>query len=165
MGALLTPALGTLVWSSIAFLVVLFLLKRFAWGPILSALNEREQRITDALGSAERARQEMAQLNSDNERLLREARAEREVILKDAREAAEKLVADARLRAKEEAERDLTLAKDAIAIERKAAIAELKSEVAALSVSIAEQLVRRELGQDDAQQALVKKLMDESPLN
>ncbi|MEY5042827.1 MAG: synthase subunit [Bacteroidota bacterium] len=165
MGALLTPALGTLVWSSIAFLVVLFLLKRFAWGPILSALQEREQRITDALGSAERARQEMAQLNSDNERLLREARAEREVILKDAREAAEKLVSDARLRAKEEAERDLALAKDAIAIERKAAIAELKSEVAALSVSIAEQLVRRELGQDDAQQALVKKLMDESPLN
>jgi F-type H+-transporting ATPase subunit b len=107
----------------------------------------------------------MAQLNSDNERLLREARAEREVILKDAREAAEKLVSDARLRAKEEAERDLALAKDAIAIERKAAIAELKSEVAALSVSIAEQLVRRELGQDDAQQALVKKLMDESPLN
>jgi F-type H+-transporting ATPase subunit b len=97
--------------------------------------------------------------------LLREARAEREVILKDAREAAEKLVSDARLRAKEEAERDLALAKDAIAIERKAAIAELKSEVAALSVSIAEQLVRRELGQDDAQQALVKKLMDESPLN
>jgi F-type H+-transporting ATPase subunit b len=165
MGALLTPALGTLVWSSIAFLVVLFLLKRFAWGPILSALQEREQRITDALGSAERARQEMAQLNSDNERLLREARAEREVILKDAREAAEKLVSDARLRAKEEAERDLALAKDAISIERKAAIAELKSEVAALSVSIAEQLVRRELGQDDAQQALVKKLMDESPLN
>ena len=165
MGALLTPALGTLVWSSIAFLVVLFLLKRFAWGPILSALQEREQRITDALGSAERARQEMAQLNSDNERLLREARAEREVILKDAREAAEKLVSDARLRAKEEAERDLALAKDAIAIERKAAIAELKSEAAALSVSIAEQLVRRELGQDDAQQALVKKLMDESPLN
>jgi F-type H+-transporting ATPase subunit b len=165
MGALLTPALGTLVWSSIAFLVVLFLLKRFAWGPILSALNEREQRITEALGSAERARQEMAQLNSDNERLLREARNEREVILKDAREAAEKLVSDARLRAKEEAERDLALAKDAIAIERKAAIAELKSEVAALSVSIAEQLVRRELGQDEAQQALVKKLMDESPLN
>lgn len=91
MDALLTPALGTLVWATIAFLAVLFLLKRFAWGPILGALNDREQRINEALGAAERARQEMEVLHSDNERLLREARAQRDGILKDAREAAEKL--------------------------------------------------------------------------
>ncbi len=165
MDALLTPALGTLVWATIAFLAVLFLLKRFAWGPILGALNDREQRINEALGAAERARQEMEVLHADNERLLREARAQRDVILKDAREAAEKLVSEARSRAKEEADRDLVLAKDAIALERKAAVAELKAEVATLSVQIAEQLLRQSLVQDEAQQALVKKLMDESPLN
>ena len=164
MDALLTPAFGTVVWSTIAFLVVLFLLRNMAWGPILTALKEREESIATALNEADKARSEMSALQADNERLLQEARAERDSVLRDAREMADKLVADAKGKAKEEAAREAESAREAIATERKAAVAELKSEVAKLSVSIAEQLIRAELADAGKQEALVSKLMDESPL-
>lgn len=164
MDALLTPAFGTVVWSTIAFLVVLFLLRNMAWGPILTALKEREESIATALNEADKARSEMSALQADNERLLQEARAERDSMLRDAREMADKLVADAKGKAKEEAAREAESAREAIATERKAAVAELKSEVAKLSVSIAEQLIRAELADAGKQEALVSKLMDESPL-
>jgi F-type H+-transporting ATPase subunit b len=164
MDALLTPAFGTVVWSTIAFLVVLFLLRNMAWGPILTALKEREESIATALNEADKARSEMSALQADNERLLQEARAERDSMLREAREMADKLVADAKGKAKEEAAREAESAREAIATERKAAVAELKSEVAKLSVSIAEQLIRAELADAGKQEALVSKLMDESPL-
>ena len=164
MDALLTPAFGTVVWSTIAFLVVLFLLRNMAWGPILTALKEREESIATALNEADKARSEMSALQADNERLLQEARAERDSMLRDAREMADKLVADAKGKAKEAAAREAESAREAIATERKAAVAELKSEVAKLSVSIAEQLIRAELADAGKQEALVSKLMDESPL-
>lgn len=164
MDALLTPAFGTVVWSTIAFLVVLFLLRNMAWGPILTALKEREESIATALNEADKARSEMSALQADNERLLQEARAERDSMLREAREMADKLVADAKGKAKEEAAREAESAREAIATERKAAVAELKSEVAKLSVSIAEQLIRVELADAGKQEALVSKLMDESPL-
>ena len=164
MDALLTPAFGTVVWSTIAFLVVLFLLRKMAWGPILTALKEREESIATALNEADKARSEMSALQADNERLLQEARAERDSMLREAREMADKLVADAKGKAKEEAAREAESAREAIATERKAAVAELKSEVAKLSVSIAEQLIRAELADAGKQEALVSKLMDESPL-
>lgn len=164
MDALLTPAFGTVVWSTIAFLVVLFLLRNMAWGPILTALKEREESIATALNEADKARSEMSALQADNERLLQEARAERDSMLREAREMADKLVADAKGKAKEEAAREAESAREAIATERKAAVAELKSEVAKLSVSIAEQLIRAELADASKQEALVSKLMDESPL-
>ena len=164
MDALLTPAFGTVVWSSIAFLVVLFLLRKMAWGPILTALKEREESIATALNEADKARSEMSALQADNERLLQEARAERDGMLREAREMADKLVADAKGKAKEEAAREAESAREAIATERKAAVAELKSEVAKLSVSIAEQLIRAELADAGKQEALVSKLIDESPL-
>ena len=164
MDALLTPAFGTVVWSTIAFLVVLFLLRNMAWGPILAALKEREESIATALNEADKARSEMSALQADNERLLQEARAERDGMLREAREMADKLVADAKGKAKEEAAREAESAREAIATERKAAVAELKSEVAKLSVSIAEQLIRAELADAGKQEALVSKLMDESPL-
>ena len=164
MDALLTPAFGTVVWSTIAFLVVLFLLRNMAWGPILTALKEREEGIATALNEADKARSEMSALQADNERLLQEARAERDSMLREAREMADKLVADAKGKAKEEAAREAESAREAIATERKAAVAELKSEVAKLSVSIAEQLIRAELADAGKQEALVSKLMDESPL-
>lgn len=165
MDALLTPAFGTVVWSTIAFLVVLFLLRKMAWGPILTALKEREESIATALNEADKARSEMSALQADNERLLQEARAERDGMLREAREMADKLVADAKGKAKEEAARETESAREAIATERKAAVAELKSEVAKLSVSIAEQLIRAELADAGKQEALVSKLIDESPLN
>jgi len=164
MEALLTPALGTVVWSTIAFLVVMFLLRKMAWGPILTALKEREESIATALNEADKARSEMSALQADNERLLQEARAERDGMLREAREMADKLVADAKGKAKEEAAREAESAREAIATERKAAVAELKSEVAKLSVSIAEQLIRAELADAGKQEALVSKLIDESPL-
>ena len=164
MDALLTPAFGTVVWSTIAFLVVLFLLRNMAWGPILTALKEREESIATALNEADKARSEMSALQADNERLLQEARAERDSMLREAREMADKLVADAKGKAKEEAAREAESAREAIATERKAAVAELKSEVAKLSVSIAEQLIRAELADAGKQEALVSKSMDESPL-
>ena len=162
MDALLTPAFGTVVWSTIAFLVVLFLLRKMAWGPILTALKEREESIATALNEADKARSEMSALQADNERLLQEARAERDGMLREAREMADKLVADAKGKAKEEAAREAESAREAIATERKAAVAELKSEVAKLSVSIAEQLIRAELADAGKQEALVSKLIDES---
>ena len=164
MDALLTPAFGTVVWSTIAFLVVLFLLRKMAWGPILTALKEREESIATALNEADKARSEMSALQADNERLLQEARAERDGMLREAREMADKLVADAKGKAKEEAAREAESAREAIATERKAAVVELKSEVAKLSVSIAEQLIRAELADAGKQEALVSKLIDESPL-
>ena len=164
MDALLTPAFGTVVWSTIAFLVVLFLLRKMAWGPILTALKEREESIATALNEADKARSEMSALQADNERLLQEARAERDGMLREAREIVDKLIADAKGKAKEEAAREAESAREAIATERKAAVAELKSEVAKLSVSIAERLIRAELADAGKQEALVSKLIDESPL-
>ena len=165
MDALLTPAFGTVVWATIAFLVVMFLLRKMAWGPILSALKEREENIANALNEADRARSEMAALNADNERLLQEARVERDSMLREARDMADKVVADAKAKAKEEASRESEKARQVIATERNAAVAELKAEVAKLSVTIAEKLIRSELSGEEKQQALVQKLIDESPLN
>jgi F-type H+-transporting ATPase subunit b len=165
MGTLLTPAFGTVFWATLSFLFVLFLLKKLAWGPILKALHDREASIGEALKSAERARAEMANLNSDNDRLLQEARVARDTMLKESREMASKVVADAKAKAKEEASKEVELAREAIQIERKAAVAELKSEVAQLSVDIAERLLREELSESGKQKALVDKLIEESTLN
>ena len=165
MGALLTPAFGTVFWASIAFLVVLMLLRRFAWGPILQALSDREETITGALDEAKKVRLEMAELASSNESQLKEARAERDRMLREAREMVDKMISAAKGKAKEEADKEVASAKDAIALERKAAIVELKAEVGTLSLEIAERLLRDQLKSTDEQQALVNRLIDESPLN
>ena len=165
MGALLTPAFGTVVWASIAFIVVMLLLRRFAWAPILSALSDREQSIAGALSQAEKVRQEMAELSASNENQLKEARAERDRMMREAREMADQMVADAKNKAKEAADKEVASAKDAIAIERKAAVAELKAEVGTLSLEIAERLLREKLESSEEQKALVNRLIDESPLN
>jgi F-type H+-transporting ATPase subunit b len=165
MGALLTPAFGTVVWASISFIVVMLLLRRFAWGPILSALSDREQSIAGALSQAEKVRQEMAELSASNESQLNEARAERDRMMREAREMADQMVADAKNKAKEAADKEVASAKDAIAIERKAAVAELKAEVGTLSLEIAERLLREKLESSEEQKALVNRLIDESPLN
>ena len=115
MEALLTPAFGTVVWSTIAFLVVMFLLRKMAWGPILTALNEREESIATALNEADKARSEMTALQADNDRLLQEARAERDAMLREAREMADKVVAEAKAKAKDEASREAENARQAIA--------------------------------------------------
>ncbi|HIB77130.1 MAG TPA: F0F1 ATP synthase subunit B [Flavobacteriales bacterium] len=165
MGTLLTPAFGTVFWATLSFLMVLFILRKLAWGPILKALADREESISNALLSADRAREEMADLNSDNERLLQEARVSRDQMMKESRDMANKIVSDAKARAKAEASKEVDAARVAIQTERKSAVAELKAEVAKLSVDIAEKLIRDELSDLDKQKTLVDKLISESTLN
>ena len=165
MDALLNPAFGSVVWATVSFLVVLLLLRKMAWGPILQGLKDREEEIEGALNAAKEARAEIQSLQSDNERLLQEARAERDGMLRDARDMADKLVADAKQTAKDEGERMIDQAKQAIDGERAAAVAELKAEVAKLSLEIAEKLVRQELKDDGAQQELIGRMISDSKLN
>ena len=165
MDALLNPAFGSVVWATVSFLVVLLLLRKMAWAPILQGLKDREEEIEGALNAAKEARAEIQNLQSDNERLLQEARAERDGMLRDARDMADKLVADAKQTAKDEGERMIDQAKQAIDGERAAAVAELKAEVAKLSLEIAEKLVRQELKDDGAQQELIGRMISDSKLN
>ena len=165
MDALLNPAFGSVVWATVSFLVVLVLLRKMAWGPILQGLKDREEEIEGALNAAKEARAEIQNLQSDNERLLQEARAERDGMLRDARDMADKLVAEAKQTAKDEGERMIDQAKQAIDGERAAAVAELKAEVAKLSLEIAETLVRQELKDDGAQQELIGRMISDSKLN
>jgi len=165
MDALLNPAFGSVVWATVSFLVVLLLLRKMAWGPILQGLKDREEEIQGALNAAKEARAEIQNLQSDNARLLQEARAERDGMLRDARDMADKLVADAKQTAKDEGERMIDQAKQAIDGERAAAVAELKAEVAKLSLEIAEKLVRQELKDDGAQQELIGRMISDSKLN
>ena len=132
---------GLFIWQVVVFVGLIFLLKKFAWKPILDAVNEREQGIKNALESAENARNEMQNLQADNQRILQEARAERDAMLKEAREMKEKMVADAKSEAQEQGQKMIDQAKAAIESEKNAAMADLKSQVATLSLSIAEKLV------------------------
>ena len=162
---LVTPEFGLIFWTSITFLVLLFILKKFAWKPILGAVSEREKGIKDALTSAVEARKEMENLQADNERILKEARAEREAMLKDARELKNKMIDDAKQDAKIEANKLITQAQAAIEAEKKAAIADLKSQVAKISISIAEKVVREELSKPGKQEKLVESMLDNTTLN
>ena len=162
---IITPEFGLVFWTLITFLVLLFILRKFAWNPILEAVSEREEGIKDALASAEKARQEMENLQADNERILQEARAEREAMLKDAREMKAKMIADAKDEAQSQASKIIEQAQVAIESEKKAAMAELKNHVAGLSIEIAEKVVREELSNKDKQLKLVEGMLGEATLN
>jgi F-type H+-transporting ATPase subunit b len=162
---LVTPDVGLLFWTFISFAVLFFLLKKFAWKPIVGTVNDREQSIREALASAEAAKLEMQNLTADNERILQEARAEREAMMKEAREIKTKMIADAKDDAKEAADKMITQAQSAIESEKKAAIAELKSQVALLSIDIAEKVVKQELSDKGKQLKLVEDLLGKAKLN
>ena len=162
---LITPELGLVFWTLVTFLILLFILRKFAWKPILGAVSDREEGIKDALASAEKARQEMENLTADNERILQEARAEREDMLKDARDVKNKMIADAKDEAQAQASKIIEQAQLAIESEKKAAMAELKSHVAGLSLDIAEKVVRDELSNKDKQLKLVEDMLGEATLN
>jgi len=152
-------------WQVVIFVGLIFLLKKFAWKPILDAVNEREQGIKNALESAESARNEMQNLQADNQRILQEARAERDAMLKDAREMKEKMVADAKNEAQEQGQKMIDQAKAAIESEKNAAMADLKSQVATLSLSIAEKILKDELSNKESQTKLVDQLLGDVKLN
>ncbi|WP_299121163.1 F0F1 ATP synthase subunit B [uncultured Winogradskyella sp.] len=162
---LIKPGFGLVFWTLITFLILLFILRKFAWKPILGAVSEREEGIKDALASAENARKEMENLTADNERILQEARAEREAMLKDARDMKNKIVSDAKDEAQAQASKMIEQAQLAIESEKKAAMAELKSHVAGLSLDIAEKVVRDELSNKDKQLKLVEDMLGEATLN
>ena len=161
---LVTPDVGILFWTFISFAVLLFLLKKFAWKPIVGAVNDREQSIREALASAEKARLEMQNLTADNERILKEARVEREALLKEAREIKSKLIAEAKDEAQMQASKLIEQAQSAIQSEKKAAISELKNQVAELSVGIAEKVLQAELSSKDKQLAIVEKMLSQATL-
>ena len=162
---LVTPGLGLIFWQLLIFLLVLFLLSKFAWKPIMGALREREVGIEQALREADRARLEMQQLQGQNEALLIEARAERDRVLREAQLAGNQLIETAKNRATEEGARQLAAARQDIETQRRAAIADIKNTAAALSVEIAEKLLRRELQDSSAQQALVSEYLKDVKLN
>ncbi|WP_299761679.1 F0F1 ATP synthase subunit B [uncultured Dokdonia sp.] len=158
-------SLDLFVKQTILFLVLIFLMVKFAWKPILTALNDREESIQGALDSAEAAKKEMQNLQADNEKLIKQARAERETLLKEAREIKAKMIEDAKGEAKAEADKMIAQAQAAIEAERKSAIADLKSQVASLSVDIAEKVVKSELSNKDKQLGLVEEMLGQATLN
>lgn len=162
---LVTPGIGLIFWQLITFLIVLFLLSKFAWKPIMSALRERETSIENALSMAEKAKLEMQTLKAGNEKLLAEARAERDRILKEAADASNQMIEAAKTKASEEGDRMIANAREAVQNEKRAALAEIKNLAGTLSVEIAEQLLKRELKDASAQQQLVSDYMKEVTLN
>jgi|TARA_B100001175_G_scaffold117504_1_gene99736 F-type H+-transporting ATPase subunit b len=157
-------SIGLFFWQTIIFILLIFLLKKYAWKPILDAVNEREEGIKNALLSAEKAKEEMASLQSDNEETLKKARAERDSLLKEAREIKQQLIDDAKNEAQSEAKKIISQAQETIQNEKKAAISDLKNQVATLSIDIAEKVLKEKLSDDKTQMNLVKDLVKDVTL-
>lgn len=162
---LVTPDIGLIFWTTISFAILYFILAKFAWKPILGAVTEREKSIKDALSAAEKAKEEMANLKADNEKILNEAKLQRESLLKEAREIKSKIVADAESEATEKANKLIESAKTAIENEKSAAMKELKNTVVDLSLDIAEKLLSKELADKSKQVENIQDILDKSKLN
>jgi F-type H+-transporting ATPase subunit b len=156
---------GLFFWQALLFIGLLLLLRKFAWKPILGAVNEREQKISESLEQAEKAQAQLIALKAQNEDLLKEARAERDAMIKDAKATASKMIEDSKTVAKEEGNKLLVSARESINAEKVAAIAELKTQVAEFSIEIAEKIVRGELASSDKQKALADKLVEDINMN
>jgi F-type H+-transporting ATPase subunit b len=155
---------GLFFWQLLIFIFLVLLLKKFAWKPILDTVNERESSIKDAMSEADKARNEMAAIQESNQKVLKEARAEREALLKDARNTGAEIVAQAKTDAKAEANKIISQAQEAIQNEKRAAVNELKNQVAQISLEIAEKVIDTELANKDKQAQLVDKLLKDSSL-
>ncbi|MDF1571538.1 MAG: F0F1 ATP synthase subunit B [Bacteroidales bacterium] len=162
---LLTPGIGMIFWTTLFFLILLLILRKFAWPSILAAVHARNESIRKALQSAEKARVEMAKLQADNEKVLAEAKAERDAIMKEARDVKEKIISEAKEKASEEASKLLKNVRETIQNEKAAAITEMKQQMAVLSLEIAEKILRQKLDSNKEQKALIEKLVDEIDMN
>ena len=162
---LLTPEFGLLIWTLLAFLVVFFVLGKFAWPAIMKGLKDREAGIADSLSTAERVKAEMAQLKSENEILLVKAREERALLLKEARETKDKIINEAKEAAKVEANKIILDAQLEINAQKMAAITEVKNQVGKLVIEVSEKVLRRELGNKEAQEAHIMGMVEEVKLN
>jgi F-type H+-transporting ATPase subunit b len=162
---MLDVGLGLFAWNLVAFLVVLFLLRKFAWKPIISSLNERETNIADAIATAEKVKAEMATLKNENEALMHQAREERALLLKDAKDTADKMVAEAKNKAKAEYDKIVADAQLAITQQKNAALTEVTNQVGALVIQVAEKVLRRELADKNQQEQHIKELAAGIQLN
>lgn len=162
---MIEPGIGLLFWMTLTFLILLFLLAKFAWKPILSAVNEREVTIVDSLNQAKLAKQEVENLKAENEIIIREAKIERDHILKEARDIRDRIVGEAKGLAQVEGDKMIESARQTIVAEKSAAVADIKSQIGTLSVNIAESILKQKLDNDGAQDALVANILNTSNLN
>jgi F-type H+-transporting ATPase subunit b len=162
---LLKPNFGLLIWTLLAFIIVLFILGKYAWPAIVKGLKQREQSIADSLSTAERIKAEMAMMKSENEVLLAKAREERALMMKEARETKDKIINEAKEQAKIEANKIVVEAQAAINTQKMAALTEVKNQVGKLVIEVSEKILRRELGNKEAQEAHIKGLVDDVKLN
>jgi F-type H+-transporting ATPase subunit b len=162
---LLIPGFGLIFWTLIAFLVVFFILKKFAWPAILDGLRKREQNIAESLATAEKIKVEMAQMKSENEALLAKAREERAQLLKEARETKDRIINEAKEQSKIEANKIVAEAQAAIETQKMAALTDVKNQVGKLVIEVTEKILRKELGNKQAQEEHIKGLVNEVKLN
>ena len=162
---IIEPGIGLLFWMTLTFGILLFILAKFAWKPIVNAVNDREASIVDALNQAKLAKKEMEDLKSDNERIIREAKIERDSILKEAREIKDRIVGEAKDVAKAEGDKIIESAKQTIQSEKNAAMSEIRTQIGALSVNIAESILQKNLEKTEAQDELVQNYLNKSNLN
>jgi F-type H+-transporting ATPase subunit b len=162
---LVTPEIGLIFWTTIVFSLLLVILKKYAWKPILSAVDERNKSIEDALKAADKAKKEMLALSTDNERILMEAKKQRDVLLKEGREIKESIITEAKDKAKIEADKVLIIAKEQINNEKMKAITDLKNQVAEMSIDIAVKILKSELTDKNKQKELIKESLKGNELN
>ena len=162
---LLTPSFGLIIWTMLAFLIVFFILKKFAWPAIVGGLKKREEAIAESLATAEKVKEEMAQMKNENEALLATAREERGKLLKEARETKDRIIIEAKEQAKVEANKILAETQAAIDAQKMAALTDVKNQVGKLVIEVSEKILRRELADKQAQESYIKGLVDEVKMN
>ena len=162
---IVSPGIGLILWMTVSFAALMFILRRYAWKPILKSLHDREETIDEALNQANMAREEMKNLKSDNEKLLKEAQEERSVILRDARKVKDSIIEEAKTKANEEANNIVENAKERIENEKMAAMTDLKNQIASLSIDMAEKILERELAAESKQEDYMKKLIENTKFN
>jgi len=162
---IVSPGIGLILWMTVSFAALIFILRRYAWKPILKSLHDREETIDEALNQANMAREEMKNLKSDNEKLLKEAQEERSVMLRDARKVKDSIIEDAKVKANEEANNIVENAKERIENEKMAAMTDLKNQIASLSIEVAEKILERELATESKQEDYIKKLIENTKFN
>lgn len=163
--SLVTPAIGLMFWTCVVFITLVLILKKFAWKPILNSVEARNNSIEEALQSAEKAKEEMASLQADNEKILQQAKTERDAMLKEARDLKKEIVEEAKNKANEEADKILSSAKEQINNEKMKALVELKNQVANLSIEMAEKILKSELQDSKKQKELIEKSIKSLDLN
>ena len=162
---LISPAYGTIFWMVLAFGLVFFILAKFAWGPILKGLKDREESIEDALQAADDARKEMTALQADHEKIMKEARAERDILMIEARKMRDEIIEVARLEAEKEGEKLMDSARKLIESEKVSAIGEIREQISVLSVQVAEKILRNELSDVTTSETLIKDMLKDMKLN